>query len=73
MLLQKSEVFMRKYHVHVYKVINMCEVDTLAPNEVKAKEFALEAVKDGIIQERFPDCNFIAIEFDTTSKETYKI
>jgi hypothetical protein len=64
---------MRKYHVHVYKVINMCEVDTLAPNEIKAKEFALEAVKDGIISGQLPDCKFIAIEFDITPKEINRL
>jgi len=42
------------------------EVDTLAYNEIKAKEMALEAAKQGILTKRKSDCNLIAIEFELT-------
>ena len=56
----------KKYHVHIYEVIKKMEVDTLAYNEIKAKEMALEAAKQGILTKRKSDCNLIAIEFELT-------
>ena len=61
---------MKKYHVHVYKVVGKVEVETLATNENKAREFALEYVKERnsyIFGES--DCNMIAIEFEEIDEE----
>lgn len=59
----------KKYHVHIYKVIEKMEIDTLAYNEIKAKEMALEAAKQGILKAIEPDCNLIAIEYEIVDKE----
>ena len=54
----------KKYHVHIYKVIAKGEIDTLAYNGIKAKEMALEAVKSNLINFSDSDCSLIAIEFE---------
>ena len=44
----------KKYHVHIYKVIEKMEVDTLAYN----------AVKQGLLEKVKSDCSLIAMEFE---------
>lgn len=58
----------KQFHVHVYKVVAKAEVDTLAYNGIKAKEFALEAVKSKILKMEESDCDLIAIEFEVIKK-----
>ncbi len=53
----------QKFHVHVYKVVGKAEVDTLAENGVKAKEMALEAVKQGILKFTTAEETLIAMDF----------
>ncbi len=62
----------KKYHVHIYKVIAKAEIDTLAYNGIKAKEMALEAVKAGLIKFLDSDCSLIAIEFEQIEKAEKK-
>ena len=58
----------KKYRVHVYKVIAKAEIDTLAYNGIKAKEMALDAVKSNILKLEESDCSLIAIEFRLDEK-----
>ncbi len=58
----------KKYHVHIYKVIAKGEIDTLAYNGIKAKEMALDAVKSNLIKFLNSDCSLIAIEFEQVKK-----
>lgn len=54
----------KKYHVHIYKVIAKAEIDTLAYSEIKAKEMALDALENNLIKLDTSDCKLIAIEFE---------
>jgi hypothetical protein len=58
-----------KYYVTIYKVIEKFEVETLAPNGIKAKEFALDAVEQGLLKVKKPDCRFIAIDFEIKERQ----
>lgn len=58
----------KKYHVHIYKVIAKGEIDTLAYNSIKAKEMALEAVKSKLVDFSDSACSLLAIEFEEVKK-----
>lgn len=59
----------KKYHVHVYKIVEKMEIDTLAYNGIKAREMALEAAKQGLLKKGIKDCELIALEFEIIEKE----
>jgi len=59
----------RKFHIHIYRVVEEMEVDTLASNGIIAKGMALDAAKQGILKKSKPDCNLIAIEFEVVEKK----
>jgi len=58
----------KKYHVHIYKIIAKGEIDTLAYNGIKAKEMALEAAKGNLINFSDSDYSLLAIEFEQVKK-----
>lgn len=60
----------KKYHLHIYKIIEKAEIDTLAYNGIKAREMALDAAKQGILKfKSVDDGSLIAIEFVIEKKE----
>ena len=52
-----------KYHLHIYKVVEKYEVDLEAESSVKAKDQALELVKDDKIKSTDADCNYIVFDY----------
>ena len=52
---------MDKYHVHVYMIQGLSEVDVNACDPVQAKELALEQVKG--LSFGKSDCNYITVAF----------
>jgi hypothetical protein len=64
---------MKEYIVNVYKVIERYEVTTLATNNLKAREMAIDAVKEGILEKQEPNCSFVAIEFDLTDRKKNEV
>lgn len=57
-----------KYHVHVYQICGMCEIDVEAPNEQEARSKALEIVINKHYGMMFPDIKQIALTFDDDNK-----
>ncbi len=56
-----------KYHVHLYQVASMAEVEVEADNETEAMQKALEIAGEAYV--RFPDTGRIVIPFP--NKETF--
>ena len=52
-----------KFHVHVYKIVEKLEVETIAYNEVKAREIALAYAKEHPEEFGESDCKLLAIPF----------
>jgi len=52
------------FHVHVYQVSVLGEVDVNARNNKEAKEIALDMARKGEVSLRFPDCGMIAVTFE---------
>ena len=52
---------MSKYHVHVYRVLGMVEVELEADNDVQARARAIEESK--VKKLGHADCHSIAVEF----------
>ncbi|RLG58748.1 MAG: hypothetical protein DRN95_03790 [Candidatus Hydrothermarchaeota archaeon] len=52
---------LRKYHLHVYKVIGKAELDILARDEVEAREKALQLVGELVFQKS--DCKYVVFSF----------
>lgn len=50
-----------KYHVHVYRVTGLIEMDIEAESEQEARAKALEPPDGAYFEEKNPGCNFIAI------------
>ncbi len=59
----------KKYHVHVYKIVAKAEIDTFAYNGIKAKEMAIDAVKGKLVKFLDSDCSLLAIAFEQTLKD----
>jgi len=59
----------KKFHIHIYKIIEKMEVDTLAYNKIKAKEMALEAAKQGLLANTKLDCALITMAFEEELKK----
>ncbi len=53
---------MKKYHVHVYKIVEKAEMNVEAKNEIEAKEKALSEISK--LKFSLSDCNYIAMEFE---------
>lgn len=51
------------YHIHVYKVVELIEIDTHAANEKEAREKALELADMFKFKKSKLDCKHIAIAF----------
>jgi len=51
-----------KYHVHIYKIVAMAEVEIEAENPKESKQKAFE-IKD-TLEYKQSDCNYIALSFD---------
>lgn len=51
---------MKKYHIHVYKIVSMAEVDIEATNKIEAKEKALSFKNE--LKYGESDCSFIAVD-----------
>ena len=51
-----------KYHIHVYKVISLKEVNVEAKTEEKARKVAIKFSKNKFFNK--PDCALIALSFD---------
>lgn len=51
-------------HVHVYKILAKYEIDIQTDNPETARALALEAVKDGKVEEVEGDCEFIALNIE---------
>ena len=57
---------MNPYHIHVYKLEKMTQMDIMAPDETQARSQALELVKSGKTELTWtlPDATMIAMSFD---------
>jgi len=61
---------MNNYHVHVYEVAAMYEMNVKAETECKAREIALEMVPEksvdnkSVYKQETADCEFIAFAFE---------
>lgn len=64
----------KRFHVHIYKVIEKMETDVWAYNKTDAKARALEIAHQGILKSKPSDCALLALEFDKTKgkNEDYK-
>lgn len=51
-------------HVHVYKILAKYETDIQTDDPETARVLALEAVKDGKVEEVESDCKFIALNVE---------
>jgi len=49
----------QRYHIHVYRVVALAEVNIVAKEESRALNIALDSVKN--LKFNSPDCNLIAI------------
>jgi len=54
----------KMYHVHIYQVSSLGEVNVSAKNEEKARELGIEMAKEGKVSLRFPDCGQIALAWE---------
>jgi len=65
---------MPKYHVHVYKVVGLCEVEVTAESPQSAMSMTLRQAKQDDAVWSAPDNQYIAIPFDLDqpSEETTK-
>ena len=50
---------LKKFHIHVYKVSGLFEVDVHTENDKRALEIALDAVEQSEFKEA--DCNVVAV------------
>jgi len=60
-----------RYHVHVYEVASMFEVDLEAASEEEALRKAIEAAKNSSSKQA-PDCKYLALSFPISEKEVKK-
>ena len=60
---------MNNYHVHVYRVQAMTEVDLKAETPEEAKQKAVEKIKSENALMRPADCGFIALAFKSEEPE----
>ena len=63
---------MTRYHIHVYQVSSMGEVNVEADNPIEAREKAMEMAREGLVSLRFPDCGTLAIAFPDEKHEILK-
>ena len=57
---------MRTYHVHIYKVTSMAEIDIEVHSSLEAKIKALD--KKGDLKYKKSDCKYIALDFLKSKK-----
>ena len=55
-----------KYHIHVYEVISMFEIDIEAKTEEEALERAIESAKSSSSKQE-PDCRYLALSFPNSN------
>lgn len=55
---------MKSYHVHIYQVSGMCEMEIDANNHEEAKQKAFDRIKKESWALLFSDCKHIAITFE---------
>jgi hypothetical protein len=55
---------MPKYHVHVYQICGMCEIDIEAKDSTEARNKAMEDAVEKQWMMGFPDIKQIALTFD---------
>ena len=71
---QKFTKDLPSYHVHVYKVVSMCEFDMMYPEEKECLDGALQLARqahDGELNDnkgekwpvKNPDCEYVAVSF----------
>lgn len=58
------------YHVHVYQVSVLGEVNIEADNPIEAREIAMEMSRKGEVSLRFPDCGTLAIAFENDDRHS---
>lgn len=66
-MINKKEIDLqnKSYHVHVYYVSALYEVDTIAENDIEARERAIKEVKrNPIMKQSDLDCEIIATVFE---------
>ena len=54
----------KMYHVHIYQVSSLGEVNISAKNEKEAREQGMALAKEGSVSLRFPDCGQIALAWE---------
>jgi hypothetical protein len=56
---------MKKYHVHVYRVLYKVELDVEAVNAVEARKKGLDMVASRMeLDAKWPESNYIALSFE---------
>lgn len=55
---------MKKYHIHIYKVIEKAEVEIEAKNEIEARHKGIELATEGKMEFGKTDCKMISMEWE---------
>ena len=59
---------MKKFHMHVYKVSELAQVDIKADNASQARFKAFDLEKAGMLKFETPDARLIALDFPMSVK-----
>jgi len=56
-----------KYHIHIYKVRSLVELDVMAGNSNEAKEKAIEIFRHNKHSPKKPDTEFVILDWEADS------